>query len=134
MGVPCATGPICSADGEGGGEGGKLAESSTAKGEKEREREGQRDRHRERQRRGWDGRTQMVVGFKSHAPLGFDRLLFWGFCRKWMHTDRQTPEMVEHVTNYVPATGKRTADVVAKTRIFSSAETRTHGEEACSDI
>lgn len=37
-GVPCATGPICSADGEGGGDGGKLAESSTAKGERERER------------------------------------------------------------------------------------------------
>lgn len=36
VGVPCATGPICSADGEGGGEGGKLAESSTAKGERER--------------------------------------------------------------------------------------------------
>lgn len=39
VGVPCATGPICSADGEGGGEGGKLAESSTAKGEREREKE-----------------------------------------------------------------------------------------------
>lgn len=37
MCVPCATGPICSADGEGGGEGGKLAESSTAKGERERQ-------------------------------------------------------------------------------------------------
>lgn len=34
--VPCATGPVCSADGEGGGEGGKLAESSAAKGERER--------------------------------------------------------------------------------------------------
>lgn len=56
MGVPCATGPTCSADGEGGGEGGKLAESSTAKGERERARErgGQRDRHRERQT--WMGR------------------------------------------------------------------------------
>ena len=43
--VPCATGPICSADGEGGGEGGKLAESSTAKGERQRDRE--RETHRE---------------------------------------------------------------------------------------
>lgn len=39
VGVPAATGPTCSADGEGGGEGGKLAESSTAKGETEREKE-----------------------------------------------------------------------------------------------
>ena len=60
VGVPCATGPICSADGEGGGEGGKLAESSTAKGEREIDRERERERERERQtntgktRRGWE--------------------------------------------------------------------------------
>lgn len=35
LGVPCAAGPICSADGEGGGEGGKLAESSTVEGERD---------------------------------------------------------------------------------------------------
>lgn len=28
--VPCPRGPVCSADGDGGGEGGRLAESSTA--------------------------------------------------------------------------------------------------------
>lgn len=39
VGVPAATGPACSVDGEGGGEGGKLAESSTAKGEREKERQ-----------------------------------------------------------------------------------------------
>lgn len=44
VGVPCATGPICSADGEGGGEGGKLAESSTAKGERERDRQHREDK------------------------------------------------------------------------------------------
>lgn len=36
--VPCSIGPICSADGEGGGEGGRLAESSTVKGERETDR------------------------------------------------------------------------------------------------
>lgn len=49
IGVPCATGPICSADGEGGGEGGKLAESSTAK-----ERERERDTHTGKTRHGWE--------------------------------------------------------------------------------
>lgn len=49
VGVPGATGPVCSADGEGGGEGGKLAESSTAKGKRERETAGRQD---------VDGRTQ----------------------------------------------------------------------------
>lgn len=37
--VPAAGRPTCSADGEGGGEGGRLVESSTAEGEK-RERVG----------------------------------------------------------------------------------------------
>lgn len=32
--VPAAGRPTCSADGEGGGEGGRLVESSTAEGEK----------------------------------------------------------------------------------------------------
>lgn len=31
--LPCSRGPNCSADGEGGGDGGRLAESSTMKGE-----------------------------------------------------------------------------------------------------
>lgn len=39
--IPAAGRPTCSADGEGGGEGGRLVESSTAEGEKrERERAG----------------------------------------------------------------------------------------------
>ena len=33
--LPCSRGPNCSADGEGGGEGGRLAESSTTKRETE---------------------------------------------------------------------------------------------------
>lgn len=48
VGVPGATGPVCSADGDGGGEGGRLAESSTAKGERERERETRKTGH------GWE--------------------------------------------------------------------------------
>ena len=73
--VPCATGPICSADGEGGGEGGKLAESSTVKGEKDREKERERPG-----RQDVDGRKDtmltgcvcfMSCGSESHDPLGF---------------------------------------------------------------
>ena len=63
MCVPCATGPICSADGEGGGEGGKLAESSTAKG-RERERERERDTHREDKT--WMGGNEKLI---THLTL-----------------------------------------------------------------
>lgn len=48
--VPAAGRPTCSADGEGGGEGGRLVESSTAEGEK-RERERGREMAEGRGRR-----------------------------------------------------------------------------------
>lgn len=46
--VPCPRGPVCSADGDGGGEGGRLAESSTAEGQRERE-----TTHSGKTRHGW---------------------------------------------------------------------------------
>lgn len=78
-GVPCATGPICSADGEGGGEGGKLAESSTAKGERERERERQTTTGRQ----DMDGRKEMktnnsadLISVGGHGlPLSLEKWL-----------------------------------------------------------
>lgn len=54
--VPAAGRPTCSADGEGGGEGGRLVESSTAEGEK-REREGDGRGGREETGHGW-GRVE----------------------------------------------------------------------------
>lgn len=50
--LPGSSGPKCSAAGEGGGEGGRLAESSTSSGEKGgEEREGGEEKRRERWRK-----------------------------------------------------------------------------------